>query len=187
MNIIHSITGGLVLPLLVTGFVATETRPSPASGGREDRQSEATARMDPGLANVHRVAVITFTTTKGNSDAFWTSLFIEELRERRPDLEIVDPLEVETHFDPGLSFNSLASVQRLLEAAKKAGADALLLGNGHQYSVGWRLETKLVEAANGTVLWSAAAASGWKPTGPSSKKAANHKVLKDFPRPGRTH
>jgi len=157
--------------------------------GPERRGPEVEAKADPApafqLKDVRKVAVITFTTTGGNSDDFWTSLFMEQFRKRRPDYGIVDPIEVANQYTAPMPFNSKADIQPLIAAARRTGAECILLGNGHEYSVGWRLETKLVEVNEGKVLWSAASASGLTLTGPRAKKKAVHKVLSDYPKPPR--
>ena len=49
------------------------------------------------------------------------------------------------------------------------------------YSVGFRLETRLIELNQGKVLWHEAKASGIAWTGPSGKKDVVRKVLRSYP------
>lgn len=134
------------------------------------------------FADVRRIAVYPFTSTGSRVDTFWTSLFLAEFKKRGLRQELVDPYELAVRLDDGAYFHPLGRLPELLEDARRAGAQAILLGEGKEYSMGFRLEVRLIEVNTGKVLWTSAAASGFALTGPSAKKEDVSKVLRRWPR-----
>ncbi|MEM7247196.1 MAG: glycerophosphodiester phosphodiesterase family protein [Acidobacteriota bacterium] len=133
------------------------------------------------LGEVQRVAVYPF-TSGGNVDTFLTSLFLREARKKRAVHQLMDPYELSVHVPDGEAFHAESRLDELREDARAAGADAMLIGVGVWYSVGFRLEARLIEVGTGRVIWHSAQASGMSLTGPRAKSKVVRRILRHYPR-----
>ena len=130
--------------------------PANSKGGVSEAISLSSA--PPFTANdVQTVAVIPL-TFDGQADPALTGVVVEELRSQKPRYKLVDPVELEVHFEDKGSFNSTAPIKSLLAAARAVGAQAVLVGSGSSYrrfdDPAVRLDLKLIEVNQGKVLWS---------------------------------
>lgn len=109
------------------------------------------------LKQVSHLAVIPATLDEVADDAL-TAALIDEIKKQRPRYRLIDPVELAVRFEDKNAFNSGAPLRSLLTAARAQGAQAVLLASASTYrrleDPGVRIELKLVETNQGTVLWS---------------------------------
>jgi len=113
------------------------------------------------LPEIKKVAVAQV-TLGGVRDIGITSYLIAQVRSRKPGWEVIEPTQLQLSLEASSGTNS-APLSTLLAAARRAGADAILLSDGSYYSVmgapGVSLHVQLLEVNQGNVLWSADGAS----------------------------
>lgn len=113
------------------------------------------------LPEIKRVA-IKLVTLDGVPDAGITSYLIAQVRSRKPGWEVIEPTQLQLSLEAANGTSS-APLSTLLAAARRAGADAILLSDGSYYSVmrapGVSLHVQLLEVNQGNILWSADGAS----------------------------
>jgi hypothetical protein len=109
------------------------------------------------LSQISVLAVIP-ATLEGAADDALTSALVESLREHRPRYRVIDPVEMLVHFEDKGTFHSSAPLTSLLTAARAQGAQAILLASASTYrrldDPGVRIELRIVETNQGTVVWS---------------------------------
>ncbi len=130
------------------------------------------------LADIKQVAVMPV-TLQGAPDGDATAYLMQLLRKEKPAWELLDPVQLQLQFEGGAAFSSSAPIKSLLAAARKAGAQGVLLGTGSYYTImgfpGVSLELKLVECNKGRVLWTV---SGQSKGGGFSESNARHMALR---------
>jgi hypothetical protein len=108
------------------------------------------------LAQIAVLAIVP-ATLDGETDNALTSALIEELKRERPRYRLIDPVEMAVHVEDK-GFNSATPLKSLLATARDLGAQAVLLATASKFrrieDPGVRIELKLVESNQGTVLWS---------------------------------
>ncbi len=130
------------------------------------------------LAGIKQIAMMPV-TLHGASDDDATAYLMDLLRREKPAWELLDPVQLQLQFEDGTAFSSSAPIKSLLAAARKAGAQAVLLGTGNYYNImgfpGVSLELKLIEVNKGSVLWTA---SGQSKGGGFSESHARHMAVR---------
>lgn len=174
----------------VLGILSDMRSSSSDGSNRRALERSAPEAIDPGsaidlpdqpphtVADIKRVAVVPV-TLQGVSDSDSTAYLTELLRKNRPKWELVDPVQLQLQFEDGATFSSNAPIKSVLAAARKAGAQAVLLASGSYYTImgfpGVSLELKLLECNKGGVLWTA---SGQSKGGGWSVSNARHMALR---------
>jgi hypothetical protein len=149
----------------------------------EQPEVEADLGEDPAydISQIRRIGLITF-TSDGAPDSFGTAMFIKLFREKIAGYELVDPYELKSVTDSQTDFHSEMELKPILAMARESGVQAVMLGVGKGYNLGFRFETRLIEINRGRVLWTTAKASGIAFTGPRAKSKVFRKVLRALKR-----
>jgi glycerophosphoryl diester phosphodiesterase len=157
-----------------------------APRGAAEARVESAAPVAPAFAlrDVRLAAVVPF-TSRGRVDTFCTSLFQEAAREmkRTGFPRLIDLYELPVTIADGKPFQPRAALPRLLAAARDAGAEAIVVGEGNWYGPfgnRWRMELRLIEVNEGRVLWTTTGKSGPSISGPSAKREVVRECLRDF-------
>jgi hypothetical protein len=105
---------------------------------------------------VKRIAVIPF-VMGGTTDFAMTKVFTETLQAKQPGRFVLIPSgDIEAKFQGQQAMNSEASLVKLLEAARAANVDAILLGVGAPYDImgnpAFRIDVRMVELGEGKQL-----------------------------------
>jgi hypothetical protein len=133
------------------------------------------------LREVKKVAVAEVILA-GGSDAGITSYLIEQVKARKPSWDLIDPAQLQLSIEATGGVSG-APLSNLLAAARRAGAHAVLLGNGSYYNVmgapGVALHLRLLEVNRGKVLWST---DGESKGGGFSTENAKHMAVRSATR-----
>jgi hypothetical protein len=142
-----------------------------AAPAREESLADGAARPPRALdaRDVRSIAVYPF-TSGGNVDTYLTTLFVKNLIRHDVASRVIDPYELTVHVPDGEPFHAEGRLEELLRDARDRGADAIAIGVGKWYSMGFRLEVRLVEVGEGRVLCSVTDDSGFHFTGPPGKR-----------------
>lgn len=116
--------------------------------------------------------------TDGKPDDELTAMLAAQIREKKPRFELVSEREVVVRFPDPSSFSSAADLGLLLAAARRAGAQAIVLAQASSYRAqnehGNRLRLKIVEVNQGEVVWSG---GGWGTGGVAPEAAKKRSVV----------
>lgn len=153
-----------LFPILVVACAAGYSAP----GVRSDEEVSPSA---PGS-----VALVPFVLDGRLNDEL-TGAFLDALSSRETSWKMVDGPSVQKNLGKGQKFASNEDVQVLLKAAKKAGAEAVILGRATRYKVldapGISLQVSMLDVDSGAELHSdLTKASAW------TSKRARREVAK---------